>query len=345
MAASAPRYAPLRAADTPSNDEGLIYSVRAPEQLGELQPVFAELSLDDETADFLDECRGPTPWQACRLMCARPLLRLCCRCSRIDANAFLGTGRMFVLSTGQAERLLSPDGAPVASLLAPPRVSMRTRRLLDIGAGDGNVTARIAAHFDEVVATEVTVRLVASLRERHGFRAFLCDDIAALPLEAVRSGFDVIACLNVMDRCDRPLTLLKQMRDLLRPDGLVLLATPFPFHPSVEREGGRWGPPTELIELGSHLPPETLAQRRWGSPCSCCPARALLGWEESARLFAKHVLRPAGFAVRSVSRVPYLSEVRTSQRRFADLRICRPRFPFFLLRSRTVPWRCRLSQR
>ena len=32
-------------------------------------------------------------------------------------------------------------------------------------------------------------------------------------------GFDVIALLNVLDRCDEPFTLLAQLRSMLRKDG------------------------------------------------------------------------------------------------------------------------------
>jgi 2-polyprenyl-3-methyl-5-hydroxy-6-metoxy-1,4-benzoquinol methylase len=30
--------------------------------------------------------------------------------------------------------------------------------------------------------------------------------------------FDVVSCLNVLDRCPAPKTLLRQIRDILRPD-------------------------------------------------------------------------------------------------------------------------------
>ena len=51
--------------------------------------------------------------------------------------------------------------------------------------------------------------------------------------------YDVITCLNVLDRCDRPLTLLRQMRRALRPDGLLVVALVLPLSPYVEHGG--WG--------------------------------------------------------------------------------------------------------
>ena len=52
--------------------------------------------------------------------------------------------------------------------------------------------------------------------------------------------YDVITCLNVLDRCDRPLTLLRQMRRSLRPDGLLVVALVLPLSPYVEHGENRW---------------------------------------------------------------------------------------------------------
>lgn len=47
--------------------------------------------------------------------------------------------------------------------------------------------------------------------------------------------YDVISCLNLLDRCDQPLTLLKDIRSVLEPTrGRVILALVLPFHPYVE---------------------------------------------------------------------------------------------------------------
>lgn len=47
--------------------------------------------------------------------------------------------------------------------------------------------------------------------------------------------YDVISCLNLLDRCDQPLTVLKDIRSVLEPTrGRVILALVLPFHPYVE---------------------------------------------------------------------------------------------------------------
>ena len=47
--------------------------------------------------------------------------------------------------------------------------------------------------------------------------------------------FDVISCLNLLDRCDRPLTLLSDIKQTLSPvTGRLIVAVVLPFKPCVE---------------------------------------------------------------------------------------------------------------
>lgn len=47
--------------------------------------------------------------------------------------------------------------------------------------------------------------------------------------------YDVISCLNVLDRCSHPIDLLMKIKQRLVPvSGRVILAVVFPFHPYVE---------------------------------------------------------------------------------------------------------------
>lgn len=51
------------------------------------------------------------------------------------------------------------------------------------------------------------------------------------------NSYDIISCLNVLDRCDCPLSMLKQFRENLREGGLLILAVVLPFQPFVEKGG------------------------------------------------------------------------------------------------------------
>jgi hypothetical protein len=93
------------------------------------------------------------------------------------------------------------------------------RRLLDIGAGTGGVTAQLAPLFADTVVTEASARCVGRL-ERRGFTAVHCTDPTAEALGPTAPGepsrpFDVVALFNVLDRCPAPLDLLRRARSHL----------------------------------------------------------------------------------------------------------------------------------
>lgn len=182
--------------------------------------------------------------------------------SDYDANALLDTHDMYVLGAEQWRRVLGEGGG----------------RLLDVGAGDGRVTKELAGHFDEVVTTEMSARMVGRLRER----GFVCHhvDIAAdaLPEEA---DFDFIAMLNLIDRARLPLRLLERARELLRPGGRLAVAVPLPLRPHVH-VGARTVDPEEVLPV----------ERK--------------SWEAAANALASLVFVPVGFDVLSVTRAPYL---------------------------------------
>lgn len=117
-------------------------------------------------------------------------------------------------------------------------------------------------------------------------------DLLHLPLHSVKIGslnplagreFDTVACLNVLDRCSHPLSLLRTMRGLMRPaTGRLLLAVVFPFHPCVEVGWGR-----KLVKPVEDLGMDPEA-----------------GWEMSVNQMVEKVLRPAGFEVTTNTNPP-----------------------------------------
>lgn len=76
-------------------------------------------------------------------------------------------------------------------------------KLLDIGAGDGNVTKELAPLFSSVCTTEMSSHMIGRLQQR-GFDARLTTDPDVFASDAP---FDVVSCLNVLDRCSRPVSV------------------------------------------------------------------------------------------------------------------------------------------
>merc|ERR1719240_1105224 len=81
--------------------------------------------------------------------------------SKSDANALVGRGFMFVLSTQQARTLLIASGCPEDWI---------ADGLLDVGAGVGYVTQQLAPLARHVMATEVSTCMVRKLNKR-GFES------------------------------------------------------------------------------------------------------------------------------------------------------------------------------
>jgi SAM-dependent methyltransferase len=234
------------------------------EALKGLNVAFTQLGVDGQTAEYIAQAEGArhgllTTWlhRALRLFL-----------SDFDINGLLGTYPMHVLSTEQWRTLLkqaSPEG-------------VTHKRLLDVGAGRGDATKLLAELFTEVTVTE-TSRTMAKRLRRQGFRCIEADIT-----ESMKEGeiFDVVSLLNVLDRCDRPLSLLAKARTLLNHGGLLIVALVLPYGPFVY-DGGQPRPPRERLPI------------------------TLKGWEQASVEFITSALLPLGFTLRAMSRAPYLS--------------------------------------
>jgi SAM-dependent methyltransferase len=193
--------------------------------------------------------------------------------SDFDANALLGMYPVFLLSTPQVLGLIEavrPGGLSAA-------------RWLDIGAGSGDVTTRIAPLVDTLECTETSRQMARRLRRR-GFRCWLGrvgEGAPGDPLE--RAGeFDVISLLNVIDRAARPRSLLARVVQQLPARGLLVLATPLPYAPFYY-DGAISRDPVEKLHVG--------AER----------------WEDALGELWRSELLPLGLELRALTRLPYLS--------------------------------------
>ncbi|XP_078364602.1 protein-L-histidine N-pros-methyltransferase-like isoform X2 [Oculina patagonica] len=232
----------------------------------ELQSKFVESTLDEETEAFLDNChqKADAVFSQIGHLLFKGFFGFFM--SATTANGILDRGSMFVFSNAQFQRLMSVDE------------SWKTGTLLDLGAGDGKVTSVIKHHFHEVYVTEQS----PSMRWRLSGRGFkLLDESEWMNVDFK---FDVISCLNLLDRCDKPLTLLSDIKRTLHPvTGRLIVAVVLPFKPCVE-SGTKMVQPSEFISLN-------------GS-----------SWEEQVNSLVKDVFEPCGFTVELFTRIPYLCE-------------------------------------
>ena len=231
-------------------------------RLGNFAARFRELTIDDEwRADV--EALARARHGRLRTIAQR-VARL--YLSDFDANALTNMYRMQLLTTTAWQRLLDGRGGG---------------RLLDVGAGSGDVTVALGACFDSVETTEVS----RGMRRRLARRGMRCHavDLTETALDA--PPFDAVSLLNVLDRCQRPRRLLRHCLQALAPGGLFIVALALPYRPFYFA-----GPAT----------PEPLERLE----CDAGPDGA---WEDGARRFIERDLLPLGLTLESFARGPYLS--------------------------------------
>lgn len=100
------------------------------------------------------------------------------------------------------------------------------KRLIDIGCGNGSVTALLGSVGFDALGVDPAQDGVRQSKKAHPELQFhigsVYDDLA------VRFGtFDVIVCLEVVEHLYSPHLLPVTMRRLLQPNGIVVLSTPY----------------------------------------------------------------------------------------------------------------------
>jgi len=239
---------------------------------------FMTLTRDSETDEFLiSSRRTPRKTHVSRAEACTELRK---RMSLTEANAAIGRGRMFVFSEAHVESLLR-------------ETNCGRRWGLDVGAGCGEVTKRLRRGTEKMCATESSRGMCARLRESEVDVVLESDTVEGV-VERVRGmghdvskdGFDVVWALNLVDRVDKPRTLLKELKAAVNArTGVVILAIVVPFRPFVEGADGTRGVPSEVVDAPSS-----------GS------------WEAGVEALWTNLIEPSGFDILKLSRVPYISE-------------------------------------
>ena len=170
---------------------------------------------------------------------------------------------MFVFSPDQFQRLLkiNPD--------------WKTHRLLDLGAGDGEVTKIMSPHFEEIYATELSETMTWQLQKKKYRVLWYINEWQKIGFQ-----YDLISYLNLLDHCNHSLTLLKRYQKCLGSNQRQ--GHPF-FGLYVENVGGKWDKPLEILEI---------KEQNWEKQVNSLP----------------DVSRKAGFVIEAFTRLPQLCE-------------------------------------
>lgn len=140
-----------------------------------------------------------------------------------------------------ASRKLATDAAIVEAIM-----SLRPRRVLDVGCGEGWLARELAGRGLDVVGIDGSMELIQAARAAGGAAFSVCayDELVAEPRGA-GEGYDVTAC-NFSLLEERIAPVLAALRTRLRPGGAVVVQT---VHPWTARgdEGYRDGWRTETF--------------------------------------------------------------------------------------------------
>jgi SAM-dependent methyltransferase len=108
------------------------------------------------------------------------------------------------------------------------RIPPQTRRVLDVGCGNGALGLAIKArHPTEVIG-------ITFSREEAALARSVLDEIVSADLESADLShlgtFDCIVCSHVLEHLRDPVRVLARLRDNLAADGIVLIAVPNTLH-------------------------------------------------------------------------------------------------------------------
>ena len=240
---------------------------------------FIQLHPDEETLKFIHQSIEITDQLLTQMWhnLAKTVLKRFFGYTQTDINGYLRRGSMFVLSTEQFTLLREKAGLQ-------SNVEHAEGSLIDLGAGDGKPTDYLRPFFKDTYATEASWAMRDILKEK-GISVLDIDDWDVL--QQKQRTFDAIACLNLFDRCEKPLTTLSRIRKALKPGGILLIALVLPFNPYVE-----WN--------SDHQPLEYLID----------PSES----QNNEFIFEKQIplvikkLESIGFSIDAWTRVPYLCE-------------------------------------
>ncbi len=130
-----------------------------------------------------------------------------------------------------AETLHALSGAPkfnkwMADTIAP----YVGDRVLEIGAGIGNLTRALIPRRPAYVATDIDAehlaRLATRFQHRPNLRIRYCDLAQPKDFEGLESSMDSVVCLNVLEHVEADMTGLENIFSVLKPGGRAIILVP-----------------------------------------------------------------------------------------------------------------------
>ncbi len=171
------------------------------------------------------------------------------------------------------------------------------RRLLEVGASDGQLLALARERGFEVAGVEPNGRLVEVALSEHGVTLF--------PGTLAEAGyaptsFDVVVMLHVIEHLPDPCAEVARVAELLRPGGLFLIETPTLDNPWFRLLGARW---RQIIPEHAWFFTEETLRRLLDREGFHTLESGTVGRDVSLRLVTNRLQRMFGAAARPLARL------------------------------------------
>lgn len=101
-------------------------------------------------------------------------------------------------------------------------------RVLEVGAGTGLATSALARHAAELIATDYSAAMVATLESRvrtEGLSNVVCEQADLYALRFSDASFDAVVAANVLHLVPDLASALEALRRVLRPGGRLVVPT------------------------------------------------------------------------------------------------------------------------
>ncbi len=128
-------------------------------------------------------------------------------------------------------------------------------RVLEVGSGRGTLLAELAKRGWQAFGTEFSSTMAEASTNSFGVTVYPTPDLRDCRFES--GSFDVVICYHVLEHMPNPLETLKEMRRIISPNGLLLLAVPNFGGIVAQLSKGMWFAVDAPRHLG-HYAPETM---------------------------------------------------------------------------------------
>jgi 2-polyprenyl-3-methyl-5-hydroxy-6-metoxy-1,4-benzoquinol methylase len=102
--------------------------------------------------------------------------------------------------------------------------------ICDLGCGNGYLTHRLVKAGFNTIGVDASLSGIAAARQKYGNSSqFICADIGSKePIQQLhRSSYDAVISSEVIEHLYRPADLIETAKWLLKPEGWLLLTTPY----------------------------------------------------------------------------------------------------------------------